>query len=36
MGQSPRDDIVPGFLHGLGGRVELVQAGALDGAGSTS
>ncbi len=30
IGQSPRDDIVPGFLHGFGGRAELVQVGALD------
>ena len=30
IGQSPRDDIVPGFLHGLGGPAELIQAGALD------
>lgn len=31
IGQSPRDDIVPGFLVGLGRPVELVQSGALDG-----
>ena len=31
IGQSPREDIVPGFVHGLGRPVELVQEGALDG-----
>ncbi len=30
IGQSPRDDVLPGFLHGLGGLVEIRQAGALD------
>jgi protein AroM len=31
IGQSPRDDIVPGMLAHLGSHVEVLQAGALDG-----
>ncbi len=31
MGQSPRDDILPGLMEILGKNVEIVEAGALDG-----
>ena len=31
IGQSPRDDILPGLKEILGKNVEIVEAGALDG-----